>query len=121
MERYATDLSLSFSFFVISLYGEVCVFLSPDLQNHARLQARACEGSNKCKTFFLLLNLLPPYSLFSYGNSVTYMNDGTSLESVRQIRRTDNLRSKNWETLETAKLNILLAGLVKHHKCFYSY
>ena len=30
---------------------------------------------------------------FSYGNSVTFMNDGTSLKSVRQIRRRDNLRS----------------------------
>ena len=28
-------------------------------------------------------------TLFSYGKSVTYMNDGTSLKSVRQIRRTD--------------------------------
>ena len=36
----------------------------------------------------------------SYGNSVTYIDDGTSLRSVRQIRRTDNLRSIIWVTLE---------------------
>ena len=27
--------------------------------------------------------------IFSFGKLVTYMNDGTSLKSVRQIRRTD--------------------------------
>ena len=37
---------------------------------------------------------------FSYGNLVTYMNDGTSLKSVGQIRRTDNLQSIIWVTLE---------------------
>ena len=35
-----------------------------------------------------------------YGNSVTYMNDVTSLKIVGQIRRTDNLRSIIWVTLE---------------------
>ena len=38
--------------------------------------------------------------LFSDGNSVTFMNDGTSLKSVKQIRRTDNLQSIIWVTLE---------------------
>ena len=37
---------------------------------------------------------------FSYGKLVTYMNDGTSLKSVRQIRQTDNLQSIIWVTLE---------------------
>ena len=34
-----------------------------------------------------LLSDLP----ISHGKSVTYMNDRTSLKSVRKIRRTDNL------------------------------
>ena len=38
--------------------------------------------------------------LVSYGNSVTYLNDGTSLKSVRQIRQTDNLQSIIWVALE---------------------
>ena len=34
---------------------------------------------------------------------MTYMNDGTSLRSVRQIRQTDNLRSIIWVTLENSR------------------
>ena len=46
-----------------------------------------------------------------------YMNDGTSLKSVRQIRRTE-YPEYNLGNTRTAKLIIYLALLVKHHKCF---
>ena len=55
--------------------------------------------------------------IFSYGKLVTYMNDGTSLKSVRQIRRTE-YPEYNLGNTRTAKLIIYLALLVKHHKCF---
>ena len=42
----------------------------------------------------------------SYGKSVTYMNDGTSLKSVSQIIQLDNLQSIIWVTLEN--------GLIKY-------
>ena len=36
-----------------------------------------------------------------------YMNEGTSLKGVEQIRQTDNLRSIIWKHWNTAKLNIM--------------
>ena len=41
-----------------------------------------------------------PAQIVLYGKLATYMNDETSLKRVRQIRRTDNLRSVIWVTLE---------------------
>ena len=44
--------------------------------------------------------------IVSYGKLVTYMNDGTSLKSVRQIRRSE-YPEYNLGNTRTAKLNIL--------------
>ena len=54
------------------------------------------------------------FSRVSFGNSVICMNDGTSPKSIRQIRRTDNLRSIIWVTQLNQIFN--LAVLVKYHK-----
>ena len=46
-----------------------------------------------------------------------YMNDGTSLRNVRQIRQTE-YPEYNLGNTRTSQINIYLALLVKHHKCF---
>ena len=53
----------------------------------------------------------------SYGKLATYMNDGTSLKSARQIRRTEH-HEYNLGSTGTSQINIYLALLVKHSKCF---
>ena len=55
--------------------------------------------------------------LVSYGKLVTYMNDRTSLRNVRQIRQTE-YPEHNLGNIRTSQINIYLALLVKHHKCF---
>ena len=50
MEHYTTALIWALVLvFMLFPFMVKFVFLSPDLQHHALLQALACEGSNKCK------------------------------------------------------------------------